>query len=425
MSSLFESTYNPDVLSCLANLSNDEVFTSPEIANKVLDMLPEEIWHDPTITFLDPAAKSGVFLREIAKRLIKGLEDAYPDLEERLNHIYKKQLFGIALTELTSLLSRRSVYCSKYPNSKYSVVQFDSPEGNIRFKNIQHAWSGKRCIYCGASKKAYERGDEFEQHAYEFIHMEKVNEVYPMKFDVIVGNPPYHLGDGGQKASATPLYNKFVEQAKKLNPRYMSFIIPARWFDGGRGLDSFRRDMLADKRIRQIVDFPDSTDCFPGLDIAGGVCYFLWQRDYKGDCQVTTSISGQEETSMRKLDEYPTFIRSSKALHIIKKVETMHEATLDTIVSSQKPYGLRTYARPQDKGELVLRWNGGEGPFPRSEVASGIEWIDKWKVFTSYLTHDHAGQANAEGKRRIISILEVAGPKKICTETYLSIYRII
>lgn len=421
MSSLFESTYNPDVLSCIANLSNDEVFTPPELANQILDMLPSELWSDPNAKFLDPAAKSGVFLREIAKRLIVGLEDEYPDLQERLEHIYKRQLYGIALTELTSLLARRSVYCSKYPNSKYSVVQFDDPEGNVRFKNIQHVWNNGRCKYCGASKKAYERGDEFEQYAYEFIHLDNVSEVLPMKFDVIVGNPPYQLSDGGQKASATPLYNKFVEQAKKLNPRYMSFIIPARWFDGGRGLDAFRRDMLADKRIRRMVDYPNSADCFPGVDIAGGVCYFLWQRDYSGDCAVTTSIGGEEETSVRQLDEYPTFIRSSKALHIIKKVERLGEQTLDSIVSSQKPYGLRTYARPQDKGDLILRWNGGEGPFPRSEVTSGLEWIDKWKVFTSYLTHDHAGQTDAEGKRRIISILEVAEPKKVCTETYLSI----
>lgn len=190
MSSLFESTYNPDVLSCIANLSNDEVFTPPELANQILDMLPSELWSDPNAKFLDPAAKSGVFLREIAKRLIVGLEDEYPDLQERLEHIYKRQLYGIALTELTSLLARRSVYCSKYPNSKYSVVQFDDPEGNVRFKNIQHVWNNGRCKYCGASKKAYERGDEFEQYAYEFIHLDNVSEVLPMKFDVIVGNPP-------------------------------------------------------------------------------------------------------------------------------------------------------------------------------------------------------------------------------------------
>src|SRR5574344_1681197 len=137
---LFNSVYNPDVLSCIANLSNDEVFTSPEIANKMLDLLPQELFENPDTTFLDPACKSGVFLREIAKRLLIGLEGAIPDLQERIDHIFQKQLYGIAITEMTSLLSRRSTYCSKYPNSKYSVSAFADAQGNIRFKRTLHKW---------------------------------------------------------------------------------------------------------------------------------------------------------------------------------------------------------------------------------------------------------------------------------------------
>lgn len=425
MSNLFESMYNPDVLSCLANLSNDEVFTPPELVDQILDMLPAELWCDPDATFLDPGCKSGVFLREIAKRLIVGLEEEYPDLQERLDHIFKKQLYGIAITELTSLLSRRSLYCSKYPNYKYSVVRFDDAEGNVRFRNQTHSWYAGRCRYCGISEKnilaAKERGETLEAHAYEFIHVESPERIMNMKFDVIVGNPPYQLSDGGQKASATPIYNKFVEQAKKLNPRFLTMIIPSRWFDGGRGLDSFRKAMLGDDRISKIVDYSNSAECFPGVDIAGGICYFLWSRDYHGLCDVTTITNGVEESCLRRLDEYPTFIRSAKALQIVQKVEKLSEPTLDAWVSSQKPYGLRTYARPMESGDLTLRWNGGEGPFERSEVPSGHEWIDRWKLFTSYLTHDHAGQTDNEGRRRILSVLEIAGPGKICTETYLSI----
>ena len=391
MSELYDKTYNPDVLSCLANLSNDEVFTPPEVANQMLDMLPKEIWSDPNATFLDPACKSGVFLREIAKRLIKGLEAEFPDLDERLEYIFKKQLHGVAITELTSLLSRRSVYCSKYPNSKYSVVEFDSAEGNIRFKRCEHKWVKGGCRYCGASEKEYERGDELETHAYEFIHFEDPKEMLPMKFDVVIGNPPYQLSDGGNGASAMPIYHKFVQQAKKLNPRYMLFIIPARWYDGGRGLNGFRKEMLTDNRISNLTDYPDSRDCFPGVDIAGGVCYFLWDRSYSGLCEVTSISRGNTEVAMRRLDEFETFIRSDKAVRIIEKVLAKNEQSLATMVSSQKPYGLRTFARPEEAGELTLRWNGGEGPFPREKVTSGIEWIDRWKVFRLFIIEGVVG----------------------------------
>lgn len=394
---MFKINYNPDVLSCLANLSSDEVFTSPNLVNGMLDMLPDELWQNKDATFLDPVSKSGVFLREIAKRLNEGLENEIPDQQERINHIFANQLHGIAITELTSLLSRRSVYCSKTANGRYSVCEaFDDEDGNILYDRIEHSWKNGKCIYCKASKEEYDRSEDLETYAYQFIHTEKPEELFDMRFDVIVGNPPYQLSDGGAQKSASPIYNKFVEQAKRLNPRYLSMIIPARWYSGGKGLTKFRRSMLNDNRISELHDFPDTNDVFPGLNIRGGVCYFLWEKDYSGECNVYKHFGGNVSDPVKRplLEEgIDVFIRYNEAISILRKVRKQKNETFSKYVSAHKAFGLRTYVKGKKEpfdGSIKLYQNGGVGYIKRDRIEKNKEWIDKWKVLVSYASRGYS-----------------------------------
>lgn len=418
---LFNNVYNPDVLSCLANLSNDEVFTPPDVVNAMLDMLPQELFQNPDTTFLDPACKTGVFLREIAKRLIKGLEPQFPDLQERIDHIFHKQLFGIAITELTGFLSRRSVYCSKFPNTEFSVSLFDDEQGNIRFRRIKHTWRGGKCVYCGASQSQYDRSDDLETHAYEWIHTNKPEEIFNMKFDVIISNPPYQLSDGGGGGSALPIYNKFIEQAKKLSPHFITMIIPSRWFSGGRGLDNFRSEMLNDKHIRKLIDYPISTECFNGVEIKGGICYFLWDRDSEGDCEITTIRNNESIVSVRPLLEKncECFIRYNESVSIYHKVARHGERSFSNLVSMQRPFGLRTYVLGDDKpnkNSVRIYANKHVGYIDRKSVTINSAWIDKYKIYISA-----AYGAGEDFPHQIIGKPILGEPGSCCSETYLLI----
>jgi len=415
---LTSNNYNPDVLSCLANLSSDEVFTPPQLVNQILDLLPGNIWCDKNAKFLDPFCKTGVFLREMAKRLDTGLEKVIPDRQERINHIFSKQLFGISITELTSLLSRRSVYCSKTANGRYSVCEtFDNSQGNIRFVRIEHTWENGRCAFCGASKANYERGEELETHAYEFIHTENPEEIFKMKFDVIVGNPPYQLSDGGFGDSASPIYQLFIAQAKKLNPRYLSMIIPARWFAGGKGLDKFRDKMLKDRKISHLIDYPIASDVFPGVKVIGGICYFLWERDYSGLCYVTTHMNGVDDTMKRSLDHFDKFVRFNKAISILEKVKEKNYPKMSEQVSSRKPFGLPTPARPSGKGTITLYATKTVGRIEKSAIPIGMNMLNSWKVLISR-GYGEGGESR-DYPRMIIGKPIVAPPLSACTETYL------
>jgi site-specific DNA-methyltransferase (adenine-specific) len=444
---------NPDVLTCIANLSNDEVFTPPEFANRMLDTLAEawatghdgaNIWTDKTVTFLDPFTKSGVFLREITSRLTAGLAAEIPHLRERVDHILTKQVFGIGITQLTSLLARRSLYCSKHANGEHSIaMSFESDAGNIWFERTEHTWIDGKCKYCGASQTSLDRGEGFETHAYSFIHTDNIKtriaELFGgnMHFDVIIGNPPYQLETDGHGKQARPIYHQFVQQAKALEPRYLSMIIPARWFSGGMGLDEFRESMLSDNRLREINDYLTASDVFPGVGLKGGVCYFLWDRDNPGECRVTTRFKDwPASTAIRPLLEEgaDVFIRFNEGLSILKKVvavETGKSQSLslpeskrfDRLVSSIGAFGLESTFKGKEKksadDDLKVYRNGGIGFIARSKVLKERNVFDNWKIFIGRAA---PGTGNKDTyPHRIISTPFIGEPGSISSWTYMYI----
>ncbi len=428
---------NPDVLTCIANLSNDEVFTPPELANRMLDTLTAawaaanggaNIWADKTVKFLDSCTKSGVFLREITSRLTKGLEQEIPDLEKRVDHILTRQVFGIGITHLTSLLARRSVYCSKHAKGRHSIAKsFTNDDGNIWFERTEHTWANGKCAFCGAGQSALDRGEGLESHAYVFIHTDdiktRIAELFggDMQFDVIIGNPPYQLDDGGFGTSAAPIYQLFVEKAFELDPRYAVFVTPSRWMAGGKGLDKYRECMLSDKRMRRIVDYPKLYEGFPGVKIRGGISYFLWERDANGPCEVQTIWDGQPcgPTVARHLDAYDILVRRNEAVPILEKVRAKKEPTLDQRVSSRKPFGLATNFKGKPdrdglKNPVKLFENQRIGWIERKAITINPEWIDEWKVL---MTAVQGTSAAVETK--FLSKPIIAEPGTACTETYL------
>ena len=419
--------YNPDVLTCLANLSNDEVFTPPEIVNQMLDLLPTDLWQKKDAKFLDPVTKSGVFLREIAKRLNIGLAEQIPNQQTRLNHIFKNQLYGISITELTGFLARRSVYCSKKANSPLSIcTDFNDEQGNIIFKRIQHSWQNGKCTYCGASQAAYDRDDDLETHAYQFIHADSLQNVFggEMKFDVIIGNPPYQLNVGIEsKSFAISIYDKFVIQAKKLSPRYLTMIIPARWYAGGRGLDEFRDEMLSDKRIKTLVDYTDSIICFPNVEIKGGVCYFLWDKEHNGDCEIISYRKDIKfEPVRRSLLEngLNTFIRYNEAIPILKKVISKKEKSFSDLVSVQTPFGFissfRNFKQQPFNNSVKIFAQNTIGYVDRKLIEKNIELVDKEKIFIS-----KSYNAGENFPHQIINKPFIGGKNSCCTQTYIAI----
>lgn len=430
---------NPDVLTCIANLSNDEVFTPPEFANRMLDTLAEtwatahngaNIWADSSVRFLDPFTKSGVFLREITSRLTQGLATEIPNLEERVNHILTKQVFGIGITHLTSLLARRSLYCSKHANGEHSIAKFfDSGQGNIWFERTEHTWGDTKCEFCGAPRAILDRETGLENYAYAFIHTNdikaRIAELFggAMQFDVIIGNPPYQMKGGAGGSSDSSIYHLFVEQAMKLEPRYLSMVVPSRWLAGGRGLDEFRAQMLNSGHIRNLTDFQNSGEAFPGVQIKGGICYFLWDSEHAGPCNVTSVAGGVEHCQQnRSLGEFDVFIRDERALGILRKVLAQKESSVIGLVSGDTPFGIATnfqdWSEKGGKGKIALhlinRTKRTVGYVERSVIRKNVEAIDAWKVLVP-----EAYGAGETFPHQILGKEIVVSPPSVCTQSYL------
>tara|TARA_Y100000590_G_scaffold469944_1_gene660858 strand:- start:2474 stop:4051 length:1578 start_codon:yes stop_codon:yes gene_type:complete len=431
---------NPDVLTCIANLSNDEVFTPPECANRMLDDLTQawesnnsgaNLWADKTVKFLDPCTKSGVFLREITSRLVKGLANEIPNLQERVNHILTTQVYGIGITNLTSQMARRSLYCSKYANGDHSIAtNIDSNDGNIWFNRMEHTWHENKCSFCSAPKTVLNREIELENYCYAFIHSKHIKprlaELFgdDMQFDVIIGNPPYQMKGGAGGSSDSSIYHLFIEQAKKLEPKFLSMVVPSRWLAGGRGLDDFRKEMLNEGKLHKLVDYPISKEVFPNVEIKGGVCYFLWSKVYKGPCEVTINRGNDQSTASRQLDEFDIFVRDPIAVGILRKILKAGEQPITDILTADTPFGIATnfegFHERKKLGDVALHYSRsgkrGVGFIPRSTINKNTQLIDQWKVL--------APKAGSDGGQKIPDYVLgkpwIIQPSSVATQTFLA-----
>lgn len=458
-----------DILVLFEQLNNHEIFTPPRLAIEMLELLPDEVWIDPSLKFLDPCTKSGVFLREIFYKLYEGLKNkgiykAHDGIEydlnnnqERINHILKNMIYGIATSELTGYIARRTLYGVMEANTDKQIAalesfskskngkQYNEEEqfkfiGRYKFNDYYNHKIFNTNEYVGfeeegnifyptdeVAKKVLEDGNyEIEDTYYPFINNEtkhqKILDIKEgrMKFDVIIGNPPYQISDGGAGASATPIYHLFIEEAISINPKYISMVVPSRWFSGGRGLDSFRNKMLHDKRLKIIHDFLNAKDCFPGVEIKGGVNYFLWERDYSGECEISTHTEENiSSVSKRPLLEEGSdvFIRYNEAISIFRKVMSHKEKSFSNIVSSRKPFGLNTSFKGEIKDFkncIKLYQNKGIAYTSINKIEQYSRLINKHKIFVPYAI------GSGDGKTDIIKPI-YAEPNTCCTETYLVI----
>lgn len=471
----YATTHTSQVLTFTSNISQNEIMVTRKMAEQMISHIPEENFSDPDTTYFESSSYNGICLKIFAEKLYVGLEKVIPNKLERLNHIFKNQLYGIATSKVAAAMVRKTLYGSRYACAignktsldkikTFSIVEFtdedvgktffcgNKAQGNIRFNiNSKHDYSkGNICSCCGANKNIYGENE----YAYEFIHLanKNIERLKAMKFTVIIGNPPYQLSDTSLSASATPIYNKFIEQAKLLDPKYIIMIIPSRWMVGGKGLDTFRKEMLEDKHILVLHDYLDASECFQGVDIKGGVCYFVRDRDKEDKCTIVTHDKGKTTTSIRYLKEDcddDIFIRKPELISIKNKVwNDKAQISFSNIVSPRKPYGFCSdFFNPKEEktidGKRVkidVTTQEKYGLEPAKDTGTDEDYkiiglentVRCWK----YLDKDYKfpkisnlnnyklfiSKAYGSGKYgEKINNLIIAEPKQVCTETFVEI----
>ena len=399
-------TAEQDIFELIPNQKTNQIFTPKKVVQMMINQLEE---HDPSLftrtdtTFLDLYMKSGMYITEIVKKLFINTRKHYNSDDDCLKHILENQVYGLAPTPILQGITQSYIF------------GFDAENNISRQHFIQH---------------------DIIPEAQEGKAKEKLQELFnlkkDMKFDAVVGNPPYQESDGGAQASAKPIYNYFVESAKDINTRMINLIMPTRWYAGGKGLDDFRKQMLNDEHIVEIHDFLNPNIIFPSTNIRGGVCFILWDNDYNNEkdlVKVVTygdSFSDRKELKRKlKLDGEDIFIRNIESLEILKIIKSQKEFTsFENHISSRRPFDIDAFiVKDLDKYKQnenglknpVLCYGKGKqtGFLEREEITKNIEWIDKYKVFTPR-ANNIGTELNDDNLNTFIGT-----PNTICTESYI------
>jgi len=393
-----------------------QVFFEPDMQTEALKPrfvdhgeVTEKVFKDPNTRILEINSKTGLYPLYMAYSVFTEKLQKYrdthmlatdvpvPTQNEIWDDVLRNHIFVICKTEMAKSITKRTL--RGFRDSKVNARYFED-----LINKITH------------------QPELFLHKVSNGVNYWKINGLEDnMKFNAIVGNPPYQVMDGG-KTGALPVYHYFVDIAKSLKPTFISMIMPSRWFAGGRGLDDFREKMLKEHRISKLVDFPKSRDVFPTVDIAGGICYFLWDREYNGETSVVTSLGGKKSESLRNLGEFSIFIRDNVGISVIRKVREKKEKTLENTVLSVSPFGLRSFVRGEElkfNGSIRVKSSFGFGYINRNDVTKNADLIDKYKVMCGYLNPDRAGVNNSVDGNNVTTKLTILQPGEVVTETYI------